>query len=401
MAVTVDRTLKEDFVDALKIYTKLFPGLPSLNPFSSDVESSTSDSLMKNLSNGSASDEYQKLLRDAIAAFETAKIKLENMLLFSTNETAEDITTKEIPYLALDYYLATLVDRIKSTVIPARRPTVLRAKALYLSFLSLCDSYELLDRQSAKLLHQIQDTPITTPIYASANAQRYSDPASMRNAKIAKFKKERALEQQIAELDLRRRERGAGNTQDADEDNGDDEVARNLYFKQIELLVGKAFDALQGLDMELQILERAASQPQQSGPEQDPQQTSDERGRRRDDDNYSERVDPSLSVLNSAPILTSDGKVNRPFTIVSSREQTRQKVFGPGYVLPTMTIDEYLEEERRRGNIIEGGGAQSEIMPEKDDDNEAAADRETYRLREWDKFTEANPRGSGNTMNLG
>jgi immunoglobulin-binding protein 1 len=46
----------------------------------------------------------------------------------------------------------------------------------------------------------------------------------------------------------------------------------------------------------------------------------------------------------------------RPFIITSKREEIRQRVFRPGWRLPTMTIDEYLELERARGNIIEGGG---------------------------------------------
>lgn len=51
----------------------------------------------------------------------------------------------------------------------------------------------------------------------------------------------------------------------------------------------------------------------------------------------------------------------RPFTILpstssSERSRLRAEVFRPDHRLPTMTIDEYLEEENRRGNIISGGG---------------------------------------------
>ena len=50
----------------------------------------------------------------------------------------------------------------------------------------------------------------------------------------------------------------------------------------------------------------------------------------------------------------------RPFTILSqgssSRTRIQAGVFQPDHRLPTMTIDEYLEEEKRRGNIITGGG---------------------------------------------
>ena len=66
-----------------------------------------------------------------------------------------------------------------------------------------------------------------------------------------------------------------------------------------------------------------------------------------------------------------------------------------------MTIDEYLAEEKRRGGIIEGGGEQSGLRPEVDEDDFAKADEETVKAREWDEFKEANPRGSGNTLNRG
>lgn len=50
----------------------------------------------------------------------------------------------------------------------------------------------------------------------------------------------------------------------------------------------------------------------------------------------------------------------RPFTILPSnaaeRARLQAQVFGPGYNLPTMSIDEYLEIEKQRGNIITGGG---------------------------------------------
>jgi immunoglobulin-binding protein 1 len=65
-----------------------------------------------------------------------------------------------------------------------------------------------------------------------------------------------------------------------------------------------------------------------------------------------------------------------------------------------MSIDEYLEEERRRGGILDGSGS-SIPAPELDEDNMALADAETMKAREWDEFKEANPKGSGNTLNRG
>lgn len=40
----------------------------------------------------------------------------------------------------------------------------------------------------------------------------------------------------------------------------------------------------------------------------------------------------------------------------AERAKLRAQVFGAGYSLPTMSIDEYLTTEKGRGNIITGGG---------------------------------------------
>jgi len=109
---------------------------------------------------------------------------------------------------------------------------------------------------------------------------------------------------------------------------------------------------------------------------------------------YSERLDRQDMLLssNTGPILSQGGKPLRPFTLLDSRQRLKDGVFRPGHNLPTMTIDEYLEEERARGGIIEGGGEASGIEPEPDEDNYEKAHEETMKARQWDEFVEANPR---------
>ena len=122
-------------------------------------------------------------------------------------------------------------------------------------------------------------------------------------------------------------------------------------------------------------------------------------------DTYSERLDPSISQLlnkgKTGPILNKDGRPLQPFTLLDSRQRLRDGVFRPDHSLPTMTIDEYLAEEKRRGGMVEGGGEASGKPMELDEDNIAMADAETMKAREWDEFVEANPKGSGNTLNRG
>lgn len=118
---------------------------------------------------------------------------------------------------------------------------------------------------------------------------------------------------------------------------------------------------------------------------------------------YSDRLDgpATLSGLGrrGGPLLSPGGKPLQPFTIVGKRSQLQQGVFRPSHNLPTMSIDEYLEEERRRGGIIEGTG--DEPKPDPDEDNMVEVDAATKKAREWDDFVEANPKGAGNTINRG
>ncbi|PWY97916.1 TAP42-domain-containing protein [Testicularia cyperi] len=130
------------------------------------------------------------------------------------------------------------------------------------------------------------------------------------------------------------------------------------------------------------------------------------------------RLDRPLGGASSGPLMDPAGKVLRPFTITSSdpsksRTELKSEVFRPGYRLPTMTIDEYLEEEQRRGNIIQGGGQasydaptsteQRQLRMENDGTQDAQDAEEEQRQHDiyWDDFTESNRRGAGNTMNRG
>jgi immunoglobulin-binding protein 1 len=146
------------------------------------------------------------------------------------------------------------------------------------------------------------------------------------------------------------------------------------------------------MNRELEILAMAPPTPP-SGPERLERDYRERMGLRGKEE-YSERLDhrDMLSSGNAGPILSKGGKPLRPFTLLDSRQTLKEGVFKPGHNLPTMTIDEYLEEEKARGGIIEGGGAASRLSPEPDEDNYEKGDEETKKAREWDEYVEANPK---------
>ena len=186
------------------------------------------------------------------------------------------------------------------------------------------------------------------------------------------------------------------------EDGGDEEAVRELHLANVAFCVHMTFQGLEGINREMEVLAQAPISPM-------PQSATvgeDERRRTElaDNNGYSERLDAPLQQLHAGakgPILSREGKPLRPFTLTANRQELQKGVFRPGHNLPTMSIDEYLDEERRRGNIIEGGGEASMRQPEPDEDNMEKADEETMKARYWDEFTEDNPKGSGNTLNRG
>ena len=197
----------------------------------------------------------------------------------------------------------------------------------------------------------------------------------------------------------------------------DDNAIRELQLTSIALCTHNAFQGLESLNRELEVLNLAPPTPPPGSDSLE--QDYRERMGLRSDDEYSDRLDrrDMLSTSNKGPILSSNGKPLRPFTLLDSRKSLKEAVFRPGHNLPTITIDEYLEEERARGGIIEGGGEASRFSPEPDEDNYEKGDAETVKAREWDEFVEENPkyvflsllaritnilfRGSGNTLNRG
>ncbi|KAM3438997.1 hypothetical protein NHJ13734_003932 [Beauveria thailandica] len=301
--------------------------------------------------------------------------------LFSPNETADDVATPALPYLLLDLRLADLVQRTPYESPPQRTRVVRRARAAYESFLALVDSYGLVTGRHAKLLGRYTEEPRTFAVAAAGGG----DMAARRDAKIAAYNAERELKQKLETL----RNDARYNAEDG---GGDEDVVRQAHLAAVEFGVHAALQGLESLNREMEMLAMA--------PEQPPPTTQDN-GAANDTDSRHRRRDTPLrrTGAGAGPLLSAQGKPLQPFTLVGSRADLKRGVFRAGHNLPTMSVDEYLEEERRRGNILSGG-----TDPEKpavDEDDMDAVDRETYKAREWDDFKDENRRGAGNTMNMG
>lgn len=295
----------------------------------------------------------------------------------------------------MDYVLAEM--KIK-TYGEDRQSSLRESSQLLEDFLTRLDQYGLLGTSDRALFERFLEQRATFKIVSS------NSPEEKRKIKIARFQEEKSLNQKL-EVGLYGAFRYDKSLTDqylrneAQKANIDDETIRSLNLAEVALSVNRAFSSIEAITQELEIL----SQMRHGEPTLQ-ESSSDQRAPKRSDE-YSERLDGPTTMAGlgrrGGPLLSSTGKPLQPFTLTDKRTQLRQGVFRSGHNLPTMSIDEYLEEERKRGGIIEGGGNANESQPEPDEDNLELVDAATMKAREWDEFVEANPKGAGNTLNRG
>ena len=329
---------------------------------------------------------YAAQVEEAGSLYTTVLAQISAVSLFSPNEGVEDIATSELPFLLTSFRLAELVQRTPRLPPRERIALLRRARLAYDAFLNLVDAYGLVTPPYDKLLERYRDEGERFALVASG-----ADAAAKRNGKIASFKAEKLLKDKLEAL--RRNPRYA--------QTGDEELVREVHLANLAFCIHTTFNSLDSLNRELDLLAQAPPDP--SVPADNNTVANDARHHQRE-----EAFDPTLrldgplrqGIGNTGPLLSKNGKPLQPFTLLGSnaRSEMARGVFRPGHNLPTMSIDEYLEEERRRGNIIEGG---EQPRPVVDEDDMEVADRATYKARDWDDFKDDNPRGSGNTMNMG
>merc|ERR1712000_396167 len=230
---------------------------------------------------------------------------------------------------------------------------------IYDLFLNLVESYDLVEPPYSKLLdrHREEDDDFGV-------VPRGMDMSAKRDTKIAAFKAEKQLKDKLEAL--RQNPRYL--------QNGDEEVIREVYLTNVAYRIHKTFHALDSINREIDLLKAVPDEPEPRVKEIE----------ERDDDT---RLDGPMRMKpgTGGPLLSKAGKPLQPFTLLgaNARSERTKGVFRSGHNLPTMTIDEYLEEERRQGNIIEGGEEPKKVI---DEDDYEAMDREMYKARDWDEF---------------
>lgn len=314
-----------------------------------------------------------------------AKI-IDDLLLFSSNEGIDEVSTLYIPFLNCLFYLGRIGSQIQvdlaagtDDISVANKPANLQlAKRAYVAFLVRCSQYGLLDLTQKARIDGFTNS--YDPLVADLEVKM--DPMTRRAEKIASFKATRELEQKLSIL---------GDYYGAEDDASDplgsmDElVVRQIFIDQIRLHIIQTFGFLETLAMELQVLEKMPP-PEQRGPEEKKREQPE------DPTGYTERVELIARNAKVSDILSRQGKILQPFTLTSSKDQLRLKVFGTGQVLPSMTVEEYLDWELANGKMATEDPNGRKV--EKDSDEEDS--EEEYKARAWDDWKDDNPKGAGN-----
>lgn len=152
---------------------------------------------------------YQEILTNTIATYLQCLKKAEDFSLFSPNETLEDITSSDIQYvtcndnlryrltsatryMAIDYHLAELIQRVFTPEVTSRKEHLLQARARYERFLKLLDSYDMLSKGDAKLFESYNEDKQNFSTVST------KDATARRDVKIARFREEKELKRKLA-----------------------------------------------------------------------------------------------------------------------------------------------------------------------------------------------------------
>lgn len=337
---------------------------------------------------------------------------VDKLALFSANEDKEDISTGDLKYLLVPFYLAELTEKLPRE---DRLQMMNDVKGPLLEFL-----------RSGERLGFLSDTEFRT-----VSQEVALDPEARRAEKIARFKRQRATEAKILELYERKERRrrsmqaaaraSSGEHGEDDLQDVDEEEQREAWMMQISLALCKALDLLEMLRKEAEMLAAV----QASGEDLLSRAVLDDRISRAEawhrDASAKSRTSKPAQAISCATfaqdVIEGRASLQRGHdhtkvpvfgpvsmvsgNIVSERDRIVAEVFQPSHSLPSMSIEEAGEREmaimkkwnERNARLSEE--ASSSWVNEKKDaesDDEAAE----YKARAWDDWKDEHPKGAGN-----
>lgn len=201
--------------------------------------------------------------------------------LYSGNEQLSDLSTPSLKYLLLPYHCAELL--LSMPGIERRLVYVQQALALLSSFLHQTMAVGVMDAQEQVMYKRLvkQHSSKTGSSSSSSSGSGSGaasgaggariDPSVQRAEKIAKFKKEKELEEKLAVLDKRREVRrgkraGSGEAEEEEDADEDEESEREYTLLALHQAISKSLDHIHYSMQELEFLQMRAKQQEAAGP---------------------------------------------------------------------------------------------------------------------------------------
>ncbi|XP_039687607.1 PP2A regulatory subunit TAP46 isoform X2 [Medicago truncatula] len=366
----------------------------------------------------------QELVKKGCEALNKCENMVNRLGLFSANETKEDISTTDLKYILVPYYLAELTEKIAHD---DRIPILKASQAKLKEFISFCEAMELVPKE--ELESYMQGVPKAV--------------ADQRAKKIARFKRQKAAESKLLEINERKERRGrstkaaalstpveAGEEEQLDDDG---EEEREAWNTSISLAICKAFDLLEMIKKEEEMLSAVKDRQSKDGNQEFSKDIMDERAKKAEAwhrnaavrAQYTKPSPPITCATFAQDVLEGRAQasqahehkhqplifgpqslVNGSFT--NERARMAAQVFQPSHRMPTMSIEEAgLKEmeimntwQENTARFIEEANSSwhndRKFKPgeeEEDEDDDAAQDR----ARALDDWKDDNPRGAGNS----
>ncbi|WWD22037.1 hypothetical protein CI109_106525 [Kwoniella shandongensis] len=365
-----------------------------------------------------SSAEAQSTLSSALDSLYLIQRMLRTLGVFSENESAEEIADGELVFMSVGWVLGGCEEKSGLGGREDRIGALKRAETAYGGFLELLSSYEVLTPEEKA----------ESSAAAAGQSAISKDPAKKREAKIRQYRREKELREKIASssrdqpepssspiaflLSILPSESSRPSSSTSVNPEETSEASRTTTLLLLRLLHTLTLSSLSSITMELELLASAPASISEVS-------EHDSRDTTRGEEDSTWRLDRQPGTYRPRELISGGGRVLRPFTILpstqamSDRERLKGDVFKQSWRLPTMTIDEYLQEEQRRGNIITGGGQASYDAPTESELLELAAEDDGTELAEikgeqkrqkeenWARYTDENKKGAGNTMNRG
>lgn len=334
-------------------------------------------------------------------AFETLQklVKgIQTCNIFSPNEEISDIDPQHLPYLLIPYYQADTLFRFMED----RKTKVALAKDFYIQFLLLMDHYELLDEQQKKALEKA-----TSP---DESDKPQLPPQMDREAKIAALKEKKLLEIKIAKY----------------KDSEDIGEVRELQLALIKTAIMNSFDGMGTVNLELQLLQFRDTLPaeerhvkSEAPKEKKPiEMFHIPKGALNDQQHYmfGDGASGQGQAQPQAPgapgvvqTFQETGKRIEKVEVTTAnaanrmdvRDNLAKQVFQPGWHQPTMSLEEFADNELAEAQEREAHQAhQAHMEEQKDPESEEVLEAERQKNIQWDLYADEVPKGYGNTKRL-